>query len=156
MGYALPRAFDDVLYRAEGFDVSPVTTRYRADRKLDARTAELHERELKRFLAMCSYKPGSYAMAGPIDDLWHCFLLFTRRYGEFCAALGGPFIHHTPLVEEEAAGVIADHGRYAVFLNDYRHLIGEPPAEAWPELSVASCSDSAIRLSWLGDEARKL
>lgn len=36
-----------------------------------------------------------------LDEMWHCFLLFTREYHEFCERYLGRFIHHIPLTSEE-------------------------------------------------------
>ena len=55
-----------------------------------------HEREIKRFLALSAINPGKYGMRGPLDELWHTFIIFTSAYANFCRLLGGGFIHHLP------------------------------------------------------------
>ncbi|MDI1434591.1 glycine-rich domain-containing protein [Polyangium sorediatum] len=38
-----------------------------------------------------------------LDEMWHCFLLFTQNYGAFCARFFGQFIHHEPVTLAEKA-----------------------------------------------------
>ncbi len=33
-----------------------------------------------------------------VDDLWHEYILYTRRYQDFCRKAFGRFLHHTPAV----------------------------------------------------------
>lgn len=34
-----------------------------------------------------------------IDEMWHCFILFTKEYNNFCIEYFGFFIHHSPSVK---------------------------------------------------------
>lgn len=40
-----------------------------------------------------------------VDDLWHEFILNTREYAEFCKQAFGRFMHHTPAIVMESAGM---------------------------------------------------
>ena len=94
--------------------------------------AALHERELKRFLLLCSIYPNrNFGMAGPVDELWHTFLLFTGPYVRFCAQVAGRFLHHAPASGN--GGGAADIGPYLLFLSCYEQTFGvRAPGRAWP------------------------
>ena len=36
-----------------------------------------------------------------IDEMWHCFLMFTREYTAFCHDYLGRVIHHVPMTSHE-------------------------------------------------------
>lgn len=68
--------------------------------------------ELKKFLWMAarSKKSGHKGVAQrtPItdsmillDEMWHCFILFTREYEAFCKSYLGGFVHHAPTPHQE-------------------------------------------------------
>ena len=85
-----------VLKLAESYDISDVMQRYKDNTRLPDDVLKEHEREIKRFLTLCSVNPGAYGMRGPLDELWHTFIIFTSSYARFCMTLGGDFIHHLP------------------------------------------------------------
>lgn len=91
----------------------------------------LVERELRRFLTLCALNPDvSYSTCGPIDQAWHCFILYTREYEAYCSMVAGRFMHHVPGNPESKQVSIAAYER---FFADYAHEFGEPPPEeAWP------------------------
>ena len=104
-----------------------------SDVGVDEATARLHERELKRWLALAALNPDAeYVMLGTLDELWHAFILFTRKYAQFCEEVVGHFVHHAPRVEGKwYRGRILE--RYERFYSDYFAAFGEaPPAEIWP------------------------
>ena len=98
--------------------------------------ARSHERELKRYLAMCLADPeAAYGMFGPVDEFWHTWILFTREWCEFSAAVAGRDIHHRPTTraEKEAAKSRQGPSAYQRFLADYPRYFGEEaPADSWP------------------------
>jgi hypothetical protein len=109
--------------------------RYKENTRLPDDVLKEHEREIKRFLALSSINPGAYGMRGPLDELWHTFIIFTSSYARFCMKLGGGFIHHLPEKpsDKKVVGDKAPKGSYLSFLKDYQRLIGEKaPAELWP------------------------
>ena len=135
--------------------MSDVLQRYQENTHLPDDVLKEHEREIKRFLAMCSAYPGSYGMRGPLDELWHTFIIFTSSYAKFCRDLGGEFVHHlpeppkdkTPRDKDKTPGDNASKGSYMAFLKDYQRLIGEePPRHLWPRpaggnLASPSCGN---------------
>ena len=36
-----------------------------------------------------------------LDEMWHCFILFTKPYHSFCEQYLGTYIHHAPTTKEE-------------------------------------------------------
>ena len=75
------------------------------DHRLAARRPELTEAQradvlagLRDYFQMC-HAAGRRLVAMPsqaVDDAWHEFILFTRRYDTFCRGAFGRFLHHTP------------------------------------------------------------
>jgi hypothetical protein len=113
-------------------DMKAVMARYAEKTRLPPDVLKEHEREIKRFLALSAINPGKYGMRGPLDELWHTFIIFTSAYANFCRLLGGGFIHHLP----ETPGR-RPSGRkpssYAAFLADYKRIFKEaPPVHLWP------------------------
>jgi hypothetical protein len=52
--------------------------------------------DLKKFLWLAGAAPTHDMVPTPIiDEGWHCFLLFTQDYADFCQRFFGTFIHHT-------------------------------------------------------------
>jgi hypothetical protein len=116
---------------AEAFDAAPVLARYQAELGVDAASARRHWRELVRFLMMVGHagKRG-YGMYGPIDKLWHHFVLHTELYQAFCDRHAGRFLHHYPTGSGRAVKWLSGYLR---FLIDYRTVFGElPPEDVWP------------------------
>lgn len=75
------------------------------DQRLAARRPELTpEQRFDIFTALVDYfticrRAGKHMVSMPsqaVDDAWHEFILFTRRYDKFCRAAFGRFLHHTP------------------------------------------------------------
>lgn len=65
--------------------------------------------ELKRWLWLTTYQSTlggrrrlvvTLPMAA-LDEMWHCFVLFTQDYVKFCFGLFGRFIHHQPVTVAE-------------------------------------------------------
>jgi hypothetical protein len=117
--------------------------------------AREHERELKRYLAMCLADPeAAYGMFGPVDEFWHTWILFTREWWDFSRDVAGRYIHHRPTTREEKQ--LARSGEtpsaYGRFLADYPGYFGErAPAHLWPRqrgaVAEANCSWSDCFIS---------
>jgi hypothetical protein len=128
--------------RAEKFPFDAVRVRYMKDANVSEEIAREHERELKRYLLLCARNAtANYGMKGPVDDLWHTFLLFTIDYAAFCESVAGRFIHHVPASAVRPVAL----SEYDRFLVDYETAFGEPaPAHIWPRLPDGTVSaDSA-------------
>ena len=122
------------IEKAMAFSIDPVLHRYANTFTLPMSIVCEHERELKRYLVMCAAREqwvGIYGLCGPVDDLWHTFIIFTRMYLDFCSTVAGRFLHHTPT--EAANG--AAYENYARTLRVYEDTFKEmPPAHIWPSL----------------------
>jgi hypothetical protein len=67
--------------------------------------------EVKRWLWLCGDRSSgggrkqlvvTTAMAA-LDEMWHCFVLYTLDYARFCFRFFGRFIHHHPMTLAEKA-----------------------------------------------------
>ena len=118
---------------ATSFPMDHVVARYRQDFDVSEEEAHAHERELKRFFILIALHPDRpYGMRGPVDDLWHTFLIFTESYQQFSKRLVGRkrFLHHHPC--STAKGSVYPL-TYDGFWYDYEETFGEPPpADVWP------------------------
>ncbi len=125
-----------IIQKATNFPLEVVLRRYAHEEKISSEVAHEHARELKRYLALCALDPGeNYGMRGPIDRLWHTFLIFTKLYAAFCKEVAGRFLHHEPTSEHEKKSDVS-RARYQRFLEQYHVEFGEePPAHLWPRLS---------------------
>lgn len=121
----------ETIDRASGFDLGSVIKRYARDHNVRDELAYRYGVELKRFLAMCAIAPAAhYGMSGPVDDLWHTFIIFTREYERFCQEVAGRYIHHQPLSMEKPH---VGPDTYIQFLRDYEEVFHEvPPIDVWP------------------------
>lgn len=120
--------------RAMSFPMGEVVERYAKEHGLSMEIAWQHARELKRYLALCALNPDArYGMSGPVDNLWHMFIIFTRMYAQFCEEVAGRFIHHNPVRgrNDDNAGTLAEDN--GAFFRDYENVFGEPaPTHLWP------------------------
>jgi hypothetical protein len=123
---------EQTIKTAMKYDMKAVMGRYAEKTRLPPDVLDEHEREIKRFLALSAINPGKYGMRGPLDELWHTFIIFTSSYANFCRQLGGGFIHHLP----ETPGrrpTPRKPSSYAAFLKDYKKTFKEDaPVHLWP------------------------
>jgi len=76
-----------------------------------------------------------YTISGPIDNLWHCFILDTRKYRKFCKKVNGGFIDHIPadISSENYREIVIR--RYNNLKLHYKNVFGvEGPRYCWPKL----------------------
>jgi len=113
---------------AESVSLGNVLERYAAKKDYSPEALREHEFELRRFLVVCAACPESIPMGGPIDELWHEFIIHTWLYTGFCLKLSGRYIHHAP-----ASGTEAPRSSWFTFCDWYLKLFGEaPPSHIWP------------------------
>lgn len=122
----------NIIATAMAWPMDHIIKRYMSDYNLTQDVAKDHEREIKRFLLICALKPrAKLGFFGPVDELWHCFMLFSEDYFQFCEAVAGKYIHHRPETASEPQGETIDG--YATMLAEYESLFGEPPPpHLWP------------------------
>jgi hypothetical protein len=76
--------------------------RFSPQLSINFEVAKSHERELKRRLVLVAiYPDAEYIMVSTIDDLWHAFILFSKKYSDFSSQIIGRFIHHQSLIHRE-------------------------------------------------------
>lgn len=128
-----PDQIKGIVEKAEQFPMEKVIARYMDEAEVDPQRAAGHERELKRFLALCAIYHGPIGMRGKVDELWHEFLMFTEDYHRFCDELGGKFIHHIPNSNDMSPGY---RRKSALRFNAaYKATFGtEPEENFWPKL----------------------
>lgn len=120
----------------EAYPIPHVTERFCNEQGLSAEAGEEYEVELKKYLWLCSLNDGkNLGMAGPVDELWHTFIIHTRDYEVFCREVLGKFIHHTPTsLSAKANGTAKMH--YDEFLATYQRTFGvEAPLHIWPRIT---------------------
>ena len=128
---------DPTIKAAFDFPLAHVLARYMKDHGVSQADAEIHDRELRRYLCLAARDPGAgWPMVPALDPLWHTFLVFTKDYQRFCQTLGVPFIHHQPF--DDAVDRDRVEHRYQQFLAEYRETFGPPPLEVWPD-TLANC-----------------
>jgi hypothetical protein len=74
-----------------------VVRRISRDERIRNRTAERRFVEMLKFLDVCAQAGMTVSPPARVDGAWHCFILFTRDYAEYCQARFGRFIHHEPM-----------------------------------------------------------
>ena len=119
-----------IIESVMAFPLEDVLKKYSIQHSIPIEIAREHEREIKRFLALCILNPKSeYGMRGPIDEIWHTFILFTKKYHDFCNNIAGFYIHHFPSVPGDKS---SDEKPYLKFLKDYKDTFGEEaPSRYW-------------------------
>jgi hypothetical protein len=128
-----------IIETVMSFPMDDLLRKYCMEHSLPIETAREHEREIKRFLALSVINSSTkYVMSGPMDELWHSFILFTKNYHEFCYLVAGHYIHHVPSVPNDKPN---DFRGYTQLLQDYKVLFGEePPTQYWPRPQKESAS----------------
>ena len=144
------------------FPMEHVVRRYAADHDVPMDLAVEHEIELKRYFALTALNPThDYGMSGPVDDLWHTFILFTKEYASFCENHIGRFLHHYPdrIYDGEPAGTNVETADtlewYAVFLREYAAVFGQiPPAHIWPDVKGFPVTETTALCRVCGTDPR--
>jgi hypothetical protein len=81
--------------------------------------------ELKKYLVLTHYFGPGIAMPSPaVDEIWHQFILCTKKYMEFCHQHFGRFLHHTPNTTVTPIPATA----YSRFYEVYAQVFGQWPA----------------------------
>jgi len=135
----LRRLKSEDVKRAMAWDLSHVRKRYQKETKTSEKHAKLLEHELKRFLIVAADTLPEYiAMSGPVDAMWHTFIIHTAEYSKFCDQLCGRMIHHSPTKAGETAGKLDKYkDPYSKFLLRYKEIFEEKaPFKIWPISSV--------------------
>ncbi|MDQ3014966.1 MAG: hypothetical protein M3Q73_03820 [bacterium] len=80
-----------------------IVRRIHEELEVDMAKAEELFTELKRFLWLAAVSPEEHIVPSPvIDEAWHCFVLFTQDYADFCSLYFSGFLHHAPQRDGES------------------------------------------------------
>jgi hypothetical protein len=113
-------------------DLEPVTERLKRKGVADA---EALEREFRKLALLWEQYPTTpLAPSRRLDSYWHELILDTRRYREFCDALGR-VVEHVP---NDGPGNM-DH-EHEVTLALYKTHFGEPDGRVWGDGTPDSMS----------------
>lgn len=52
--------------------------------------------ELVEYLDLCAESSEPITPSRRVDETWHCMILHTKQYADFCQRRYGKFIHHNP------------------------------------------------------------
>jgi hypothetical protein len=67
-----------------------------------------------------------------IDEMWHCFILYTKDYFDFCSTYFGTYMHHVPNVVEDMpqspVEFESDLNKYLAYVYDH---LGEETLQQW-------------------------
>jgi len=126
-----------IIATAMVYPMEKIVKRYMKENDICADVAAKHEKELKRFLAICAIYHDPIGMRASVDELWHSFITFTEEYALFCEQVAGHFIHHVPNDETTSK---SDSRTSALRFNmAYESLFNAtPPIDVWPPLSDSS------------------
>jgi hypothetical protein len=108
---------------------------------MESARADMLIREYRRFMMLLVDHPGEMIpIAGPVDEVWHTHVLFTREYHTFCMATMGEYIHHAPTISDEEANRLL--GSYKDnTLRLYRETFGPIDHTIWSENNaVCGCN----------------
>ncbi len=72
--------------------------------------AEQRFDELSEFLQRCAETEEPVSPTHEVDEVWHCFILHTFLYAQYCEEAFGRFIHHKPFLNEVASSASCNDG----------------------------------------------
>lgn len=127
-----------LMQRALEVQLPRVLDRYMAEKGVSPDEAKKHAAELFRYLVLRARNPDArYPLAsGPVDNLWHNFLLFTQEYAGFCQYVCGEFIHHQPGPPCPTSAEVEEAQRdFDKFVEVYQNTYSKsPPPDLWARI----------------------
>lgn len=96
--------------------------------------------ETLKFLSVAARAEQPVSPSKAIDEAWHCFLVHTRSYQEYCTEQFGQFVHHRPTSGDE------DDSReaYQRARTLAKRQFGTLDSSFWPRLGEgAGCKEGA-------------
>ena len=122
-----------ILDRAQAYCLDEVLLSYAEKTGLSGPELDEQVRELKRYLVLRVLTGETFPMAGPLDDLWHTWMLFSHSYVGFCQQVAGEYLHHQPV--GRAASKHDDASLWEALARSYQEVFGEQaPEHLWPGL----------------------
>lgn len=131
---------NEIVHKAMSFKLEDVIVRYQKDYKVSDETAHEHARELKRYLSLCSMYPthNFHMFSKEVDNLWHTFIMHTKKYMHFCDEVAGRYLHHAP-IDDEAKKLYDSCAEKRKFIEMYTVTFNEnPPVHIWASLDACT------------------
>ena len=129
------------IIRAYSFD--EVREKILNNQSISESEVDLAIEEFKKYLSLICLGYRGIAMASKdVDEVWHTFILFTKKYESFCNQVFGAFLHHEPSTRNCPVPVSASQK----FVNAYHEVFGPIP-KIWSGVAQGvgecrSCSDT--------------
>jgi hypothetical protein len=135
------------LRAAEQADLSRVARVLTATRTQHVLAEEVDTvvRDLKRFLSLNLLVPDpdfEFVPSFKIDLAWHEFILHTRDYTDFCDALVGRYVHHTPQETRAISRAQVSGEPFLYTKQQLQNFYGATPPFIWG--IPGSCDTAAI------------
>lgn len=141
----LPDLDNLLSYRNEN-----LIARYKKEYPHAKMSADVALRELMKYIWLCNLHREAVRLSpqdetlqftcvmheemNDIDHMWHCFLMFTRDYRDFCDRyLNGDFFHHQPATESPLASDLAYEVELTRYLSFIARHLGEATLQEWFE-----------------------
>lgn len=88
----------NILGRVMSYDLSVIRERFLKDHPELSSRLDSIELVYRQYMYLCAIKP-KMSLSVPsneVDEFWHCHIIHTREYQDFCNEIAGYFIHHAP------------------------------------------------------------
>lgn len=109
--------------------MQPILNEYQSRFEISDQTAELHARELIRFLILCAISNDHVPlMSTHVSNLWNVFSQFQKNYADFCNNIISKKVTLHKCVKQGQVTV----KKAQPFINDYKAAFGKSPSrEVW-------------------------
>lgn len=100
-----------------------------------------------RYMDNSTSKPKFLAAYPPIyvlDEMWHCFILCTKEYTDFCKTYLGTYIHHDPNVGEIEK---ANEDHFPNMVSYVIEKLGRETATLWFGIYPIKYTDEWLRIN---------
>jgi len=88
----------NLLAQVMTYDLSLIRERFLKDHPELSSRLDSIELVYRQYMYLCAIKP-KMSLSVPsneVDEFWHCHIIHTRSYQDFCNDIAGYFIHHAP------------------------------------------------------------
>jgi len=97
-GVRLSEAHKQLLTKLDAYEAPYLQEKLLNERKFDG-SASYNEAfvEFKKYVGLVAISGENLGMLSkPVDEVWHQFILFTKKYMGFCDEFVGEYLHHSP------------------------------------------------------------
>jgi len=74
-----------------------------------------------------------HSVSKPLDVFWHCHVLFSHEYFDFCERVYGIYVHHVPLDRDDPVQVAAVQKIYDYTLAVHNKVFKHVDSAWWPK-----------------------